>query len=329
MPGRRRPPPWWRASRQAASGPVPIPASLRRIALVLACVVAGVPACTGEPSRITIGMSVFNSDTAFVREMLTAARQEARRQGALLVVSDARDSPTNRARQVGRLLDQGIDARVIDSSGGSMAALIEQAGEADVPVIAMEDTPPSPRVTASVVSENVVAGRLAAEYLFFRMGGTGKAAVILPPDVSPTDLELQEGFEEIADRTPTVIIAVQRIAEIDVGRAASVASEVLESYPDLEGVFTVTDELALGVVAAARRLGILKRVVIVGVGGTRPTLAAIEAGRLEGAVRIDAEELGRLAIETAVRASRGEPVPRSQVVDVALVTTENVRRFLP
>ncbi|HEX2267142.1 MAG TPA: hypothetical protein VHI97_02930 [Actinomycetota bacterium] len=71
---------------------------MRRIALVVACVVAGVPACTGEPTRITIGVSIVNSDTAFFREMLIAARQEARRQGAPLLVSDAGDNPTNQPR---------------------------------------------------------------------------------------------------------------------------------------------------------------------------------------------------------------------------------------
>lgn len=260
---------------------------------------------------------------------MTSARREARRQGALLVVSDAQDRPTNQPRQVGRLLDQGIDALVIDASGGSMASLTEQVAETDVSVIAVGDTAPNPRVTASVVSENVVAGRLAAEYLFFRMGGTGAAASVVPSRLGPADLEVRQGFEEIAVRTPTVTITSQRTSAVEVKRAASIASEVFESYPEVEGVFAGTDEIALGVVRAARRLDILGRVVIVGVGGTAPALAAIEAGRLEGSVRTDAEELGRLAVNVAIRAARGEPVARRQLVDVALITHENVRRFLP
>ncbi|HEX2090491.1 MAG TPA: sugar ABC transporter substrate-binding protein [Actinomycetota bacterium] len=299
---------------------------MRRIALVIACVVAGVPACTEEPSPVTVGMSVVNSNTAFFREMLTAARREARRQGARLLVSNARDNPTNQPPQVDRLLDQGVDALVIDAGGVSVAALNELAGEADVPVIAVGDTTPEPQATASVVSENVVAGRLAAEYLFFRMGGTGAAAAIAPSRLGPSDVEVQQGFEEIADRTPTVTITVQRTSEVDVKQAASIAAEVFESYPEVEGVLAGNDEIALGAVHAARRLGILGRVAIVGVGGSARALAAIEAGRLEGSVRTDPEELGRRAVEAAVRAARGEPVPRRQVVDVTLVTVENVKK---
>jgi ABC-type sugar transport system substrate-binding protein len=274
-------------------------------------------------------MSVVNSDTAFSRELVTGARREARRQGALLVVNDAGDNPTNQPRQVDRLLDQGVDALVIDAGGVSVGALTEQAGEAGVPLIAVGDTTPNPQATASVVSENLVAGRLAAEYLFFRMGGTGAAAAIVSSRLGPADLEVQQGFEEIAIRTPTVTVTSQRTSAVDVKRAASIASEVFESYPDVEGIFAGTDEIALGAVRAARRLDVLERVVIVGVGGTAPALAAIEARRLEGSVRTDADELGRLAVDAAIRAARDEPVARRQLVDVALITHENVRRFLP
>jgi ABC-type sugar transport system substrate-binding protein len=270
-------------------------------------------------------MAVPNADTAVFKEMLTGARQEARRQGARLVVTYTGDAEGFiQARRVIRLLDQGVDALVIDAG----VRVTEEVADADVPVVSVGNSTSHPAATAFVMSESVVAGRLAAEYLFFRMGGTGTAAVILPPEFGPADL-VQRGFEEIVDRTPTVTLAVQRAAEVDVNRAASIASEVFESDPDVEGVFAGTDEIALGVVQAARRLGILGRVAIVGVGGTAPALAAIEAGRLEGSVRTDAEELGRLAVDAAVRAARDEPVPRRQVVDVTLVTRENVKRFLP
>ncbi|HEX2267143.1 MAG TPA: substrate-binding domain-containing protein, partial [Actinomycetota bacterium] len=98
------------------------------------------------------------------------------------------------------MIDQGVDALVIDAGGGSMAALAERAGEGDVPVIAVDDATQNSQATASVVGENVVAGRLAAEYLFFRMGGTGAVAAIVPSRPGPAGLEVHRGFEEIALR---------------------------------------------------------------------------------------------------------------------------------
>ncbi|MDP8957563.1 MAG: sugar ABC transporter substrate-binding protein [Actinomycetota bacterium] len=261
--------------------------------------------------------------------MLAGARLEARRHGVRLLVSDAGDNDAIQARHLDRFLEQEVNAIVVDPAGPGVVAATERAEEADVPVIAVGDVLPNQRVTTSVVSENIVAGRIAAEYLFFRMGGTGDAAEILPSRLGPAGLEMQRGFLEIADRTPTVTVVTRVTSPIGVGRAPSVASRLFESNPNLEGVFAGTDEIALSVVRAARRLGVLDRVVIVGVGGAPPTLAAIEAGRLEGSVRTDPAELGRVAVDAAVRAVRGERLPPRQFVDVTLVTHENVKRFLP
>jgi ABC-type sugar transport system substrate-binding protein len=304
-------------------------ALLKPVALIIGFVVVGAVACTGEPSRITIAMSVPGADTAFFKEMLTAARQEARRHGAVLVVSNSENDEAIQARQIDRFLEQEVDAIVLDAAGPRTVATTQRARDADVPVIAVGDVVANQRATTSVVSENIVAGKLAAEYLFFRMGGTGEAAEIMPSRLGPAALEMQRGFREIAERTPTVTIAASTTTPIDVKQAESVASKLFQSERELKGVFAGTDEIALGAVRAARRIGVVGRVVIVGAGGTRPVLEAIEAGRLEGSVRTDAEELGRLAIDAAVRAARRESLPRPQVVDVSLVTGENVRSFLP
>ena len=271
-------------------------------------------------------MSVAKPDTAFLRSVVKGAREEARRQGAVLVVSNA-GSGTTPLAQVDRLVDQDVDAVVIDAEGsGSRAA--ESVREVDVPVIAVGAVVPGLRATTSVVGENVVAGRIAAEYLFFRMGGTGTAAEIVASPPGPATQAVRRGFREIAERTPTVTVGARQTSPASTAAAASLASRLFKSNPELEGVFAGTDEIALGVVQAARRLGILGRVVVVGVGGTAPALSAVRAKRLEGAVRLNAEELGRLAVDAAVRAARGNPAPRRRVVDVTLVTEQNVQKFL-
>ncbi len=303
---------------------------MKRIALVIGCVGVVLPACTGGPSRITIAMTVPTSDTAFFEVLVSAARQEARRQGAALVVSNAGNDDARQARDVDRLVEQGVDAIVIDAVGGrSVVRAAQRAREADIPLIAVGDVVAGTSPTTSIVSENVVAGRIAAEYLFFRMGGTGTAAAILPSGAGPASREVERGFQEIAARTPTVTLAERRSSPVAAAGAASVASRMFEEIPDLEGVFAGTDEIALGVVQAARRLGVLGRVMVVAVGGTARALAAIRVERLEGVVRTDPHELGRLAVAAAVRAAHGNPVPRRQVVDVTLVTEDNVKRFLP
>ena len=301
---------------------------MKRITLMSGWLLVALSACTGGSSRLTIGMSVPQSDSAFVKTMLRGARQEARRQRAALVVSNA-GSSSAQARAVNRFVDQGVDAVVVDAAGpGAIVEVARRAADADVPVIAVDDVVPGERSTASIVSGSVVAGRLAAEYLFFRMGGRGAAAEILPVQADPPTREVQRGFRQIAEETPTVSIVETATSSDDAAEAAATASGLFRKNPRLKGVFAGSDQIALGIVRAARRLDVLDRVAIVGMGDASAALVEIQAGRLDGIVRGDPREMGRRAVDAAVRAARGQPVPKTTVVDVSLVTKENVKRFL-
>jgi ABC-type sugar transport system substrate-binding protein len=285
--------------------------------------------CTSGPSRITIGVSVPSSQTDFFRAMLSGARAEAKKQGAVLLVANAGNDAARQAMGLDGFLDRGVDAIVLDAAPSpALLTATRDAREAEVPVIAVRDVVASEQATSSVVSANVVAGRLAAEYLFFRMGGTGQAAEVMGSNGGSSTVEVERGFRQIAKETGTVSMVARRTTDANRTDAAGVALDLFKDEPDLDGVFANSDEIALGVVQAARRLGILGRVAIIGVGGTRPALRAVKAEQLEGTIRDDARRLGRLAVGAAVRAAKGRPVPKTQIVDVTLVTHDNVNRFL-
>jgi len=66
----------------------------------------------------------------------------------------------------------------------------------------------------------------------------------------------------------------------------------------------------------------------VGVDATREGVRAVEAGRLSADVAMYPEMLGRRAVETAIKAARGEPVDQRIDVGEGLVTKENAAQFL-
>ncbi|HEX8100478.1 MAG TPA: substrate-binding domain-containing protein, partial [Actinomycetota bacterium] len=172
-----------------------------------------------------------------------------------------------------------------------------------------------------------LAGKLAAEFLFVRMGGAGHAAELVSQNGSESGVV--EGFREISKETTTISVMTENDAGPTIAQAAHTAAALFDSDPKLNGVFAGTDEIALGVLKAARHGGILKRMAIVGLGGAPATLRAVQKGDLDGVVVADAEELGRLALRSATAAADGGRVPPKETVDVQLVTKENVKAFLP
>jgi ribose transport system substrate-binding protein len=84
--------------------------------------------------------------------------------------------------------------------------------------------------------------------------------------------------------------------------------------------------MALGAVKAlGSKAG--KTVKVVGFDGTPDGLAAIKAGTLSATVAQQPKELGRLAVQNAVKAAKGQKVDSTVKVPVKVVTGKNVASF--
>jgi len=103
---------------------------------------------------------------------------------------------------------------------------------------------------------------------------------------------------------------------------------ILTTHPDLKAVFATNDQMALGAVEAVAARNSSGKVVVVGVDATKEAIIAIQKGSLSADVAMHPEALGRGAVETAIKAARGEPV--NKVIDTGetLVTKENAAEFL-
>jgi LacI family transcriptional regulator len=101
----------------------------------------------------------------------------------------------------------------------------------------------------SVTVDNVAGGELAAEQL--KAAGSRRLAMITGPSAALAFRQREEGFARAAGMGAPIVRAdgVSR----DAGRAAAAA--LLDGHPDLDGIATVNDLLALGVVEELRLRG--------------------------------------------------------------------------
>ena len=93
------------------------------------------------------------------------------------------------------------------------------------------------------------------------------------------------------------------------------------------GIFAENDEMGLGAIQAlGNRAG--NDVKVVAFDGTDDGLKAIKAGTLVGTIAQQPGNLGKLAVQQAVKAIKGEPVDATVPVQVVSVTSKNVDEFL-
>ena len=99
---------------------------------------------------------------------------------------------------------------------------------------------------------------------------------------------------------------------------------VLKEHPDLKGVITSTDYIALPALNVMMDHGL--EIPVTGTDGITEMLQLIEKGTISSAVVQNPYDMGYLSTQTALRVSKGETVNKTIDSGVDLITKENVKQ---
>ena len=177
-----------------------------------------------------------------------------------------------------------------------------------------------------VSSDNVAGGKLAAEALGKAMGGKGDVIMLQGVPGTSASRDRGQGFTEAVQTAGLKIIAKQP-ANFDRTQGLNVATNLLQANASTTGIFAENDEMALGAVQAlGAKAG--KDVKVFGFDGTADALKAVQAGTMVGTIAQQPKELGKVAVETALKVVGGETVEKNIPVEVKAVTKDNVAEYL-
>jgi ribose transport system substrate-binding protein len=95
---------------------------------------------------------------------------------------------------------------------------------------------------------------------------------------------------------------------------------MLQAHPEIDTVFACNDMMALGAVEAIRAAGKTGKIKVVGFDAVEDARKAINEGTMLASVAQFPEEMGKAAIENAVKALRGEVAQPDVKVRIELVT---------
>jgi ribose transport system substrate-binding protein len=282
---------------------------------------------SGAPAgSMTIGYAGLASDYWFVDEVARGARQAADESGVTLVVTDAGWVGLTQAAQVEDVVRQGVDAIIVATPWDPDAVLsaIQGAVDAGIPVLTVDRAMEG--ATAYVGTDNVAGSRLAGEYLFEAMGGAG-AVLEIQGDPSWAQGRT-DGFAQALSEAPEITLVAQESAYDDSNTARRVTADLLESNPDVTGIFVHTDAMTPGVLQAVADRGLTGAVTVVSLDGAPEVLPAVKDGTLAGTLAQRPDLMGRQAVEAALALVTGEPVDPFIPVETTLVTADNVDDFL-
>jgi ribose transport system substrate-binding protein len=268
-------------------------------------------------------VSFQTMNNPFFVELNDGLKAAVEARGGRLLTLDARHDSHKQRNDLSDALQQRPAALFLNPVNweGVRGSLVE-AKRAGVPVIVV-DTPvgDAELVLAQVASDNVAAGRLAAEALG-RVKPAAKVA-ILHHSVAKSCIDRVAGFREAAAKFPGMTILQTEEGKGTTEGSRPVMVDLLGRFPELDAVFAINDPSAIGCASAVESTpGRAGTVAIVTVDGSREGIEAVKAGRLLATVAQSPSEIGRLAAGLAFDHLEGKPVPKDVKVPVRLVTRE-------
>jgi ribose transport system substrate-binding protein len=275
----------------------------------------------------TIGVTLLTRAHVFYKDLEEGLKNEAAKNGYELILTSGDFDLGKQSSQIEDFITRKVDAIIVspvDSRGVGPA--IKKANEAKIPVFTADIASQEGDIVCHVASDNVAGGRLAGEYLAKVLNGKGNVAIIGQPTVTSV-LDRTQGFKDAIAKFPGIKIVADMNAEGVRDKAMQVTSDILQAHPDLDGIFGINDDSALGALDAVQQFKRMN-VKIVGYDATPPARDAIlKDTPLRADVIQNPKQIGATTIDKIREYFTGAQVQKVVPVEVGIVDKEALQQM--
>lgn len=225
-----------------------------------------------------------------------------------------------------------VDALIVSpSETKATRLLVERSRRAGVPIIAEATNYPGSQTVVSIDNYRAAfeAGQWAANYARQHFGGRIAALdVSYPqPNTEARSCGFADGLRELPPSQRTVFsVDGQGLRE----SARRITADALTVHPDINVIFGINDDSALGALDAYRAAGLDERQLLVvsfGLEGDAAKELLEQASPYTIGVAMFPELVGRACVDASVCAYHGCPLPERVTTPFALVNPETINDF--
>lgn len=279
-----------------------------------------IPGLTFSADKLVFGLSISTQVNPFYKAMADGVKDEAQKLGIQAFVLSADDKLEKQISDVEDLIQKKIDVLLINATQAGAQAVIEKAGKVNIKVVTLQRQILSPMVTSHIGTDNVVIGKVGAEWIASKLGGKGNVVVLEGIPGAASSEDRKKGAAEVFPNYPGLKIVAQQTAEYDRAKALHVMENILQAQPKIDAVYCFNDEMAMGAlsaVKAAKRSGI----IITGMDANKDAVESVKNGELTMTIALPPYDIGRLGVIYGKWIMTGEiSVPVKSVMPVKFIT---------
>lgn len=265
-------------------------------------------------------------DNPFFKAEAVGAEAKAKELGyeTLVLVHD--DDANKQSQLIDTAIGRGAKAIILDNAGSEASiAAVQKAKDAGVPSFLIDREINATGVAVSqIVSNNYQGAQLGAEEFVKLMGESGNYVELLGREADLNAGIRSKGYHDVIDEYPEMKMVAQQSANWSQTEGYSKMETILQANPDIKGVISGNDTMAMGAIAALQAAG-RKDVIVVGFDGSNDVRDSIKSGGIKATVLQPAYAQAQMAVQQAHEyiTTGKAPAEEKQLMDCVLINSEN------
>ena len=228
---------------------------------------------------------------------------------------------------VQNFISRGVDAIVLAPLDDiSLARPVEEAVRRNIPVVIIDSDLKSDAYSSFVATNNFDGGRLGARRLAEILDGKGRVIMLRLQEGAASTTARENGFlSEITEIAPDIeILTTNQYAGATMEKALQVSQNLLNRFPDVDGIYTPNESSTQGMLRALQTAGRAGTVRFVGFDNNETLLQGLRSGEIHGLTLQDPFDMGYTGVKTAVAILKGEAYQPKVDTRMMMITPENM-----
>jgi erythritol transport system substrate-binding protein len=260
------------------------------------------------------------------------AKATAEKLGYTATVSAHKGDTNTESNMIDTAITNKSKAIILDpaNADGSVGA-VKKAVAAGIPVLLVNaEINQEGLAKAQLVSNNAQGAALGAQQWVQSVGEKGNYAELFGNPADNNAATRSNGYETVLTQYPDLKKAAKEVADWDRTKGHDKMQSMLQAHPDIVGVISGNDEMALGAIAALKEAGKLAKVKVGGFDGSPDAVAAIKAGEMQYTVLQPVAVFSKKAVEQAdnfIKTGKTGAASEKQLFDCLLITKDNIAKY--
>jgi len=223
------------------------------------------------------------------------------------------------AQDVDVIITTPCDTTAINST-------LEEAVDAGIKVVLLCATVDGDCYDSLVTVDEKDFGATGAQWLVDQLDGKGNIVVLNGISGFSTNTLRYEGAQSVFEKYPDIKVLAAEDANWDYAAAKTVTTDLLATYPEIDGVWSQGGAMTLGAIDS---FNAAKRDLVPMTGeDNNGYLKACINNNMEGIAVSKPTWLARVAIENAIKLMNGEDVKKDDIYPVMTIKTEEMPEYV-